>query len=139
MPAQYTTILGGEALPIFGFEEEAEMFLKFAGMGGARRIRLTTTGELLSILSGPCKSLRWVVFDPLPGIVAKPISVGSSRMERERFMAFLMSGRIREAGREMDDSLFAGRGFSPDLGKVVMLPGLRASNDEDGRRGMGER
>lgn len=77
-----------KTLPVFGFEEEAEMFLEFAGFGDGRRIRRTTAGELLFILLGPCKELRWASFDPLPGIFAKS-KVDPSRMERERFMAFL--------------------------------------------------
>lgn len=77
-----------KTLPVFGFEEEAEMFLKFASLEDGLRIRRATTGELLSVLLGPCKDTGWVSFDPLPGAFAEPKS-DPSRMERGRFMAFL--------------------------------------------------
>lgn len=92
----YTTILGGEALPVFGFEEEAGMFLEFASLGGRRRIQRATTVELLSVLSGPCKDLGWVAFDPLPEFFAKS---APSRMERRKFMAFLAGRRPDPAKR----------------------------------------
>ncbi len=49
-----TVALGnGEALPVFSFEEEARMFLEFAAPDGGWRVRVTTVGELISVLSGP--------------------------------------------------------------------------------------
>jgi hypothetical protein len=66
-PARLATGPGEETLPVFGFEEEAGMFLKF-GMpdGDEHRLRATTSEELLSILTGPREFLRWVVLDPSP-------------------------------------------------------------------------
>ncbi|MBA2692273.1 MAG: hypothetical protein H0U65_07250 [Rubrobacter sp.] len=81
-------------MPIFGFKEEAEMFLEFSSLGGGRGIQAATTGEILSMLSGPCKNLRWVAFDPLPEIFARP-APDPSRMERGKFMSFLTGGRLR--------------------------------------------
>lgn len=58
---------GEEALPVFSFEEEARMFLEFGALEGGWRVRVTTVGELISILSGPCAGVSRVSLDPLPG------------------------------------------------------------------------
>lgn len=86
-PALLAGGAGEETLPVFGFREEAEMFLEIEGLrGGDRRLRGTDGAELLSILSDPCGVPAWISLDPLPGFFARP---GFSRMERERFVAFL--------------------------------------------------
>ncbi|MDP9458046.1 MAG: hypothetical protein M3Q60_20250 [Actinomycetota bacterium] len=56
----------GEALAVFGFEEEAELFLCLAEMGAGWQAHETTAGELVSILYGPCANVERVVLDPLP-------------------------------------------------------------------------
>lgn len=97
IPSPFTTRFGGEALPVFGFEEEADMFLKFSKLEdpeSGRRLRRATTGELLSILSGPCKNFGWVAFDPLPTLFTKPAHK-HPRMEREKFMMFLARENAR--------------------------------------------
>jgi hypothetical protein len=93
-PARLATGPGEETLPVFGFEEEAGMFLKF-GMpdGDEHRLRTATSEELLSILTGPREFLRWVVLDPLPGVFSR---VSPSRIGREKFVFFLMSDRVRD-------------------------------------------
>ena len=45
---------GEQALPVFGYEEEAEMFLCLGGAGDGWRARESTPGELVSVLDGPC-------------------------------------------------------------------------------------
>lgn len=84
---------GGEALPVFSFEEEARMFLEHGGLDGDWRVRLTTAGELISVLFGPCAGIGRVLLDPLPGssygAFNKLVSV-----EREAFIEFI-EGRPR--------------------------------------------
>lgn len=56
----------GEALPVFGFEQEATIFLRLGTLGAGWRVRETSTGELLSFLYGPCGGVERVALDPLP-------------------------------------------------------------------------
>jgi hypothetical protein len=56
----------GEALPVFGFEEEAEMFLFLSSLEACWTVKETSTGELLSIIYGQCRSVDRVALDPLP-------------------------------------------------------------------------
>src|SRR5215211_4662193 len=56
----------GEALPVFSFEEEAEMFLWLQRTEDGREVRETTPGQLVSILYGPCADVGRVILDPLP-------------------------------------------------------------------------
>jgi hypothetical protein len=76
----------GEVLPIFTFEEEAEMFLRL-GVPEKEgwQLREITRGELASVLYGPCKGVTHVSLDPLPGIV-ELVS-----LSRERFVEVLLS------------------------------------------------
>ena len=59
-----------EALAIFGFEEEAEMFLHFRGaaLEDGWSVRQTSVGELVSVLYGPCANAKKVVMDPAPEV-----------------------------------------------------------------------
>lgn len=69
-----TLVEGGEAtLPVFSFEEEAEMYLLLANPGREWRIRETTSGELVSMLSGPCASIGYVALDPLPELSSRGV------------------------------------------------------------------
>ena len=58
---------GQEAMPIFSFREEAEMFIRFEA-GGGWSIREASAGELASLLSGPYSGVKMVALDPLPEI-----------------------------------------------------------------------
>ncbi len=61
-----TINLGGqEALPIFSFREEAEMFIWFEACDGWC-VREVTALELASLLSGPYSRVKMVALDPLP-------------------------------------------------------------------------
>jgi hypothetical protein len=62
-----TLASGEEALPVFGFEEGAGMFLAVVAPSQDWRARVTTAGELVSVLFGPCAGVGRVVLDPLPG------------------------------------------------------------------------
>lgn len=56
----------GEALPVFGFGEKAEMFLWLEGLDSGWRVRETSSGELISLLYGSCARVGLVALDPLP-------------------------------------------------------------------------
>lgn len=91
-----------KTLPVFSFEEEAEMFLRFGNVGGDWRIRESGGGELISVLYGLCAVVREVALDPLPEMVAERF-VGLVSLDRDRFIERIMnrSGQleIRDSGR----------------------------------------
>ncbi len=76
----------GEALPVFTFEEEAEIFFRL-GVPEKEcwRLREVTNEELASVLYGPCREVTSVSLDPVPGIV-ELVS-----LSRERFIEALLS------------------------------------------------
>jgi hypothetical protein len=84
-----TLATGKAALPVFSFEDEARMFLEL-GASGVWRVRVTSAGELISVLCGPCAGVRRVVLDPLPGLDGKGLNDLLS-MEREAFMESLLN------------------------------------------------
>ena len=55
-----------EILPVFSFEEEAEMFLRFEMPETGWRARRITAGELTSLLYELCIGVKKVALDPLP-------------------------------------------------------------------------
>ncbi len=57
---------GDEALAVFGFREEADLFLSFQGTSDGWHIRETTAGELVSVLYGPHSGIERILIDPLP-------------------------------------------------------------------------
>lgn len=61
--------IGTDVLPVFSFREEAEMFLGLGHAADGWQVRETTCGELVSVLHGPCREVRHVALDPLPGMV----------------------------------------------------------------------
>ena len=80
---------GEQALPVFSDEGEAEMFV---WLGGAFehgwQVRDTSTGELVSILYGPCAGVGRVALDPSPGMTAETIRLVS--LSRERFLSWIL-------------------------------------------------
>ncbi|MDP8972134.1 MAG: hypothetical protein M3N45_02935 [Actinomycetota bacterium] len=91
---------GEEALPVFSYEQEAEMFLGLweAGFDGWR-VRESTAGELISVLYGPCASVERVAVDPLPEMVLER-TVGLVSLSRERFVDLVLSRERPLARRE---------------------------------------
>ena len=60
--------IGSNVLPVFSFEEEAQMFLGVGHAADGWQVRETTCGELVSVLYGMCRDVTRVSLDPLPGI-----------------------------------------------------------------------
>jgi hypothetical protein len=82
----------GEALPVFSFEEEAEMFLWLQRTEDGREVRETTPGQLVSILYGPCADVGRVMLDPLPEIGAR-MQNSLLGMDRNDFVESVMGAR----------------------------------------------
>jgi hypothetical protein len=93
-PAPLTVDLDGtgEALPVFSFEEEAEMFLWLQTIEDGREVRETTPGQLVSILYGPCADVGRVMLDPLPEIGAS-MQISLLGMDRNDFVESVMGAR----------------------------------------------
>ena len=98
---------GGEALALFGHEEEAELVLWSLGGEGSVagwRIRESRCGEVASVLCGPCAGVERVVLDPLPAMVADGRAELVS-MDRVGFMAGLLTtdgAAFRELARRAE-------------------------------------
>jgi hypothetical protein len=82
----------GEALPVFSFEEEAEMFLWLQRTEGGWEVRETTPGQLVSILYGPCADVGKVMLDPLPEI-GLSMQISLLGMDRNDFVESVMGAR----------------------------------------------
>ena len=79
----------GETLPVFGHEEEAEMFLHLGGYDDSWSARESSSGEIVSVLCGPCSGAESVALDPLPGMVDDG-TPGLVRLRRESFLGRLL-------------------------------------------------
>jgi hypothetical protein len=86
----------GEALPVFSYEEEAEMFLNLGGIADGWLVRQSGAREIVSVLCGPCASAGSVALDPLPEMVAEA-AVGLVSLGREHFLNHLLGGRRASA------------------------------------------
>ncbi len=82
----------GEALPVFSFEEEAEMFLLLQTTEDGHEVRETTPGQLVSILYGPCADVGRVMLDPLPEIGPR-MQISLLSMDRNAFVESVMGAR----------------------------------------------
>ena len=83
----------GETLPVFSFEEEAEMFLWLQRTEeDGREVREITPGQLVSILYGPCADVGRVMLDPLPEIGAR-VQISLLGMDRNDFVEWAMGAR----------------------------------------------
>ena len=81
----------GEALAVFSFEEEAEMFLHLGGYDTGRwGARESWSGELVSLLYGPCIDAKGVALDPLPEML-KGGTVGLVEVGRGFFLRQLLA------------------------------------------------
>lgn len=110
-----------ETLPIFSHEEEAEMFLWLGSPGMGWRARETTTGELVSLLYGPCANVGEVALDPLP-LFGDEAMAGLDSLLREDFIRNLLD--------EREPRVPYGGSFEPEA------PAGSESSDSFGRRMM---
>src|SRR5919112_1060469 len=81
----------GQALPIFSFEEEAEMFLWLQTTEDGWEVRETAPEQLVSILYGPCANIGRVMLDPLPEIGAR-MQNSLLGMDRNDFVESVLRG-----------------------------------------------
>jgi hypothetical protein len=81
----------GGFLAVFSCKEEAEAFLNLLedDQKSDWRGRQTTAGELVSILLGPCASVKGVALDPLPLLFSRAMLRFVS-VNRERFVQELL-------------------------------------------------
>ena len=84
-PATVALPGGGEALAVFSSEEEAEMFLWLETEGEGWRTRITSAGEVISLIYGPCSGVRSVALDPFPEMLADGLA-GLVALDRVRFL-----------------------------------------------------
>jgi hypothetical protein len=77
-------------LPIFSFEEEAEMFLHLGGYEDSGwQARESSAGELVSVLCGPLADVECVALDPLPEMLGDG-TIELVEVERRRFVGQLL-------------------------------------------------
>ena len=74
----------GETLPVFCFEDEADMFLSLGKLGTGWQLRKATAGELGRMLLGPWAGIEFVSLDPLPELVHKRM-IGLVSVRSEQF------------------------------------------------------
>lgn len=79
---------GRRVLCVFGFEDEARLFLRLAASGGWRT-RASGSGELVSVLYGPCSEVELVALDPLPQGEVEAVNTLLC-VDRQRFVGFLL-------------------------------------------------
>jgi hypothetical protein len=81
---------GEQALPVFSGDGEAEMFVWIEGaFEDGWRVRETSSGELVSILYGPCAGVGRVALDPSPEMVGMN-AVSLVSVARERFLRWIL-------------------------------------------------
>ena len=82
---------GRRVLPVFSFEEEADLYL-WLGIRGSWRVRQTEAGELLSLLYCLCNKVDLVALDPISDgetdVMDRLVS-----LKRERFMDVFLRSR----------------------------------------------
>ena len=79
---------GRRVLPVFSFEEEADLYLRLSTRG-SWRIRRTEAGELLSLLYCLCNKVELVALDPISDAKTDMMDRLVS-LERERFVDVLL-------------------------------------------------
>jgi hypothetical protein len=134
---------GREVLPVFSYEEEAEIFL---WLGRPKTMdwqaRKITTGGLASLLGEPFADVRKVALDPLPTIGGKTI-VDLMNLEREDFVRNLIGEQERRETQEekrMQEEAAAQHEEIPDDADIpdyVMSdsgPPEESRDDHDARR-----
>lgn len=83
---------GEETLPVFGFQDEALLYLRLGRLGPGWRARETTAGELGALLLHPRAGVKRVALDPLPGFLGRR-PAGLESFAREDFVPTIVDGR----------------------------------------------
>ncbi len=91
---------GEEILPVFSFEEEAEMFVLIEGPGAGWRAMEATPGEVASVLCGPCAVVGKVALDPPPAVCGDRI-IDLVSLGREAFLEILLGGEKAPSSRRV--------------------------------------
>jgi hypothetical protein len=79
---------GRSVLPVFSFEEEATLFLSLC-VQGSWQVRRGGTGELVSLLYGPCRGVELVTLDPVSEVEAAEVNSWVS-LTRNKFVDVLL-------------------------------------------------
>jgi hypothetical protein len=88
-----TGLAGGRrVLPVFSFEEEANVYLRH-GIRGSWQLRQTQAGELVSLLYSLCSNVELVALDPMSDVETEVMN-GLVSLERERFVEVLLCRAI---------------------------------------------
>lgn len=85
----------GGALALFGFEEEADMFLWFGRPGDGWRVREYGGADLAALLGGPLAGVERVALDPLP---EKPVGTHGQAVLDRRCLLERLAGRDSLSG-----------------------------------------
>jgi hypothetical protein len=80
---------GGEALAVFSFKEEAELFHILAQISEGWQVKESSAGEIISLLMGLHANVGSVALDPAPEMLAQK-SGGLVSLSRERFMDLIL-------------------------------------------------
>ena len=99
----------GEALPVFSFEDEAQLFLWLQMSGTSWQARKTTPGELISVLYGPCAGVEKVALDPPAEITGKAMVALVSLSRKECIRTLVSEG---EPAKPRRSSLLARAPFN---------------------------
>jgi hypothetical protein len=82
---------GQTALPVFGFEEEARMFLWLETVAEGWRVAEISEADLAALLRDSCARVRRVVHH----FAARGVGKGPATVEREEFLRTLSGERSR--------------------------------------------
>lgn len=118
-----------QILPVFSFEEEAEMFLRLGAPETGWRARETTAGELTSLLYGPCSGVKKVALDPLPVVDGEVVFDLAGWGRRDFLRDFVGAAPVPDHKRRTEVIVSPGLLESPD-GKGTSL---RETGEERGR------
>jgi len=99
---------GRTALPVFGLEEEAGMFLWLETLGEGWRVAEISEADLSALLRGSCARVRSVVHP----FAEEGVGKGPATVSREDFLGALSGERCRRAkepAREFAPRNYAGK------------------------------
>ena len=103
-------------LPIFGFQEEGELFLGLEATEADWYLRETTTGELVSLLLSLCAQVDKVALDPLPGLWERE-TLGLVSTDRRCFVRNLLGEVVAHSERKSPSGRVTGRSDPAGLWK----------------------